>query len=265
MESGWRAFGRRNRPGQRANLGRLARLRNFCRLSPRRAGLGKIRPMARLSPAGEEAKAAGPYEKRCGTYPTRWPSGDLRGNIRAMLGEYEQAADEFGKLLSTDIRQSLAECVLFRAECLLAAGNDVGYQQQCQAIFVALEAHLVLSTRKFVIECCTIAPVSSVDPSELVKIVKPPVETPVENSKVQRYHDYFIGISLLRDGQYKEAAQILKPGRRGLLPRRQCSKPYRASLHALFSGPGAAPPGKHRAISTAIARGQRTCCSSWRP
>ncbi len=129
---------------------------------------------------------------------------NLRGSIRAMLGEFEQAADEFAKLISTDIRESLI-AVLLRAECLLAAGNDLGFQQQCQALVVAFAADPVLSTRQQLIVCCTKAPNSSVDTAELVKIAN----LPVEKAEDQKDQNYFVGISLLRDGQYEEAARIL--------------------------------------------------------
>jgi tetratricopeptide (TPR) repeat protein len=140
----------------------------------------------------------------------------LRANIRAILGEFEQAADEFAKLTPTDLRESLL-AALFRAECLHAAGNNLGFQQQCQALVAAFGADPILSTRKYLIACCTRTPLSSVDTAELVKIANVPVEDS-EDQEDQRDRLYYVGLSLLRDGKYEEATRILTSLNEGYLP-----------------------------------------------
>jgi tetratricopeptide (TPR) repeat protein len=131
---------------------------------------------------------------------------DLRGRIHGLLGNFDQAAEEFAKLASPDFRRNIRRAADL-ARCLMAAGNDVEYKRVCSSLVSAFGDDGIESSRQFVMDVCLASPNSSVDPSKLLSMAGDQ-RRESDNSYVYA-RKFYVGAGLLRQGQYEEAARLL--------------------------------------------------------
>jgi hypothetical protein len=123
-----------------------------------------------------------------------------------MLGEFDAAAEEFTKLTGHDYRRTFDPAINL-ARCFMAAGKIHEYQQVCASLASAFSEDEIQSNRSFVIDRCVASPYSAVDPQLLLRMTHDPRS---DGDHLRMWaENYYIGVCLLRKGEYEEAAKRL--------------------------------------------------------
>jgi tetratricopeptide (TPR) repeat protein len=130
-----------------------------------------------------------------------WPE---RGHANARLGEFEQAAREFAKVIGPDVGLSY-QPAYYRAFALLGAGDLEVYREVCASLVEHFIDSDVPSNTIYVTWLCVLSPTPPADSKTIVQMAR----TLYKREPPNDFQSLLIGASLFRNGQYDEAIHTL--------------------------------------------------------
>jgi tetratricopeptide (TPR) repeat protein len=132
-------------------------------------------------------------------------TGLVRSNARAMLGQWDRAAEDFARALAHRPAEENweAQLLAMRACCLLAKGDREGYRQACRSLASRQAEHRDAAFRAAI--SCALSPDSGVEPAVAIRLA----EESLQHGPVA-WHLLALGLAQYRAGQFEAALKHLR-------------------------------------------------------
>lgn len=160
------------------------------------------RKRADESPAEEQSRRR-TFLRLAPDTPDFWPR---RGNVRASLGEFEHAVDEYAKAIRPGLSRSFEDARWY-GYSLLAAGKIESYQRHCQSLLDTFAETDVPSNGANVVWLCSLTTNDDISMETILRLAE-------QNAKVNVGDGgdtmmLVLGAAYYRSGQYDKAAEAL--------------------------------------------------------